>query len=83
MRRIVGFVVAALAALAALTGPVAACDRPHNTADWACVFVSQLDTGYCQQNPLPQESLVPVPEEAKVVPSDVPSLSSLAGSLGL
>lgn len=30
-------------------------------ADWACVYVDQLDSGYCQQNPLPPE--LPTPPE--------------------
>jgi hypothetical protein len=76
MRRTVVFALGFLAALWALTGPVAACDQSHTGTDWACLYVEHLDTGLCQQNPLPQE--LSVPEELQVVPDEVPELAPLA-----
>lgn len=54
-RRLVALVGVALAMLMATTGPAWACQQNHHDDDWACVFVTQIDRGYCQQNPLPQE----------------------------
>lgn len=67
-----------LAVLWALAGPAAACDRAHSGADWACLYVEHVDTGVCQQNPLPQDLPVPVPGELQVVPDEVPELAPLA-----
>jgi hypothetical protein len=73
MRRIVGFTLVTLAALAVLAGPVAACEGDHHTADWACVYSLEADVGYCLQNPLPT---VDSPPEAEVLP-EVPDLAPL------
>lgn len=77
MRRIVLFAVGFLIALWALAGPVSACDRSHTGEDWACLYVEHMNTGLCQQNPLPQELPVPVPQELQVVPDEVPELAPL------
>lgn len=78
MRRLTVFVVGTLAGLWVLSAPASAQD-----GDWACIYVTAVDTGVCQQNPLPQESPVPlpVPDEAKVVPDDVPRLAPLVDSV--
>lgn len=77
MRRLTVFALGTLAGLCALAAPASAQD-----GDWACVYVTAVDTGVCQQNPLPEESPVPlpVPDEAKVVPDDVPRLAPLVDS---
>lgn len=74
MRRVVGFGLSVFAALWAFTGPAAASDP---TGDWACAYVTAIDTGVCQQNPLPEELPVPVPDEARVVPDEVPRVAPL------
>lgn len=50
-RRFAVLVVAAIAAVGAASPALADQGRDH---DWACVFVTDLDRGYCQQNPLPE-----------------------------
>ena len=78
IRRIAVCTLGFLAVLGALAGPATACDRAHSGADWACLYVEHLDTGVCQQNPLPQDLPVPVPGELQVVPDEVPELAPLA-----
>jgi hypothetical protein len=73
MRRFVGFIVGLLAALAALTGPGWACNSSHHDTDWACVYDTNVDVGYCQQNPLPD---LDAPEDAEVLP-EVPDLAPI------
>lgn len=58
---IVGLAVAGL--LGANVAGAAAGESRNRGTDWACVFVTTLDTGICQQNPLPEES--PIPNEAR------------------
>jgi hypothetical protein len=83
MRRIVAFAAAFVAAFCILARPALACERTHAGADWACLYVEHVDTGVCQQNPLPQELPVPVPEELRVVPDEVPELAPLVESVVL
>jgi hypothetical protein len=77
MRRAAFFALSFLAVLWALTGPVTACSSSHTGADWACLYVEHLNTGLCQQNPLPQELPVPVPTDLQVVPDEVPEVAPL------
>lgn len=49
-RRFAVLVIAAVAGVG-LASPAWADRGPDH--DWACVFVTELDQGYCQQNPLP------------------------------
>ncbi len=65
-KRVFVTMCAAFAALAAGAGPAAADSPTRSGADWACVAVMQLDMGYCQGNPLPDE--LPVPDQARVLP---------------
>ena len=62
---IVGVALAGLLG-ANVAGAVAGESRTRGT-DWACIFVSQLDTGMCQQNPLPEKS--PIPNEVRPLPA--------------
>ena len=78
-RRVLGFLGATVVTLAAFAGPAQACDAPHHGEDWACVYVSDIDTGYCQQNPVPT---VDAPEEARLLP-ELPSLYGQLQSMGL
>jgi hypothetical protein len=55
IRRLVACVGVALGMLAATTAPAWASQQSNHDDDWACVFVTQINKGYCQQNPLPQE----------------------------
>lgn len=50
-RRFAVLVVAAVAAVG-FASPALADRGPDH--DWACVFVTDLEQGYCQQNPLPE-----------------------------
>jgi len=74
MRKLVGFTVTVLAALALLAGPVSACGNgSHHDGDWACVSSEETGLGYCQQNPIPT---VDAPEEAEILP-EVPDLEPI------
>jgi hypothetical protein len=56
-RRLATLVIATLAAAGAVVGaavPAHAEDKGRDH-DWACIFVTDLDSGYCQQSPLPDE----------------------------
>ena len=62
-------VIVALVAAGLVGGGVTgaqAGERRTRGTDWACIFVTDLDRGVCQQNPLPDE--LPVPEEARLLP---------------
>jgi hypothetical protein len=71
MRRVAGFTIALLAALAAGAAPASACEGHSYDGDWACVYVTDAGLGYCQQNPVPT---VDAPSETELLP-EVPDLA--------